>query len=80
MANQAFNNKEYFEKYFNITKEITVPVLVITGDEDYAIGPNHHKKFMFPNEKVKIMKGKHMLYLENNEEFKLVVREFIESI
>ena len=80
MANQAFSNKEYFKNYFNLTKEITVPVLVITGDEDYVVGPNHYKNFMFPNKKVKIMKGKHMLYLENNEEFKLVVKEFIESL
>lgn len=80
MANQAFSNKEYFKNYFNLTKDITVPVLVITGDEDYAVGPNHYKNFMFPNKKVKIMKGKHMLYLENNEEFKSVVKEFIESL
>lgn len=79
MANQAFSNKEYFENYMNLTKEIAVPVLIITGDEDYAVGPNHYKNFMFPNKKVKILKGKHMLYLENNEEFKSVVREFIES-
>lgn len=79
MASQAFDNKEYFTNYFGFTKEITVPVLVITGSEDYAVGPNHYKNFMFPNKKVKIMQGKHMLYLENNEEFKVVIKEFIEK-
>ena len=77
MSKQAFNNKEYFKSYFELTKEITVPVLVITGNEDYAIGPNHYKNFMFPNEEIKVIHGKHMLYLENNEEFKAAVREFI---
>lgn len=78
MANQAFINKEYFINYFDITKKITVPVLIITGNEDYAIGPYHYKNFMFPNKKVKVIKGKHMLYLENNEKFKSVIRDFIE--
>ncbi|MGH4123823.1 MAG: alpha/beta fold hydrolase [Clostridium sp.] len=80
MANQAFSNKEYFMNYFDITNEITVPVLVITGNEDYAIGPNHYKKFMFPNKTIKIMQGKHMLYIENNEEFKSVIEEFIDDL
>lgn len=80
MANQAFNNKEYFENYFELTKEITVPVLVITGDKDFAVGPSHYKNFMFPNKKIKIIQGKHMLYFENNEEFKSIVKEFIEAV
>jgi proline iminopeptidase len=80
MANQAFSNKEYFTNYCDLTKEITVPVLVITGDEDYAIGPNHYKNFMFPNKKIEIMQGKHMLYLENNGEFKSVIKKFIEDL
>jgi len=80
MANQAFSNKEYFINYFELTKEIAVPVLVITGNEDYAVGPNHYKNFMFPNKKIKIMEGKHMLYFENNEEFKSVIKEFIEDL
>lgn len=78
MANQAFSNKEYFTNYFDITKQVIVPVLIITGNEDYAIGPDHYKNFMFPNKKIKIIQGKHMAYLENNEEFKSVIREFIE--
>lgn len=78
MANQAFTNTEYFTSYFDITKEILVPVLIITGNEDYAIGTNHYKNFIFPNKKVKIIQGKHMIYLENNEEFKSIIREFIE--
>ena len=78
MANQAFNNTEYFTSYFDMTKDIFIPVLIITGDEDYAIGPNHYKNFMFPNKEVKVIQGKHMIYLENNEEFTTVIRRFIE--
>lgn len=77
MANQAFSNKEYFASYFYLTEKITVPVLIITGNEDYAIGPDHHKNFLFPNKKVRVIQGKHMLYLENNEEFKSIIQEFV---
>lgn len=80
MANQAFSNKEYFINYFDLAKEITVPVLVITGKDDYAVGPNHYKNFMFPNKKIEIIQGKHMSYLENSEEFKSVVKEFVENL
>lgn len=79
MSNQAFNNKEYFNSYFDITKEITVPVLVIAGDEDYAVGPNHHENFRFPNMKTKVLSGKHMLYMENQEEVKSVIEEFVKN-
>ena len=79
MSNQAFSNKEYFNSYFDITKEITIPVLVIAGDEDYAVGPNHHENFKFPNMKTKVLSGKHMLYMENQEEVKSVIEEFVKS-
>lgn len=77
MANQAFSNEEYFANYFYLTEKVTVPVLIITGNEDYAIGPDHHKNFLFPNKKVRAIQGKHMLYLENNEEFKSIIQEFV---
>jgi len=80
MANQAFKNKEYFVSYFHITKEIDVPVLVIAGSEDFAIGPNHHENFIFSNERIEIIKGKHILYVENIQELKMVIKAFIENL
>ncbi|GAA0774892.1 hypothetical protein GCM10008908_25540 [Clostridium subterminale] len=79
MANQGLSNKEYFKSYFDLTKKITVHVLVVTGDEDYAVGPDHHKNFMFPNMKTKILSGKHMLYMENKMEIKSVIEAFVKS-
>ena len=77
MGNQVFSNSEYFINYLDLTKQISIPVLIITGDEDYAVGPNHYKNFMFPNKNIKIIQGKHMLYLENNEEFTSTIKGFI---
>ena len=34
---------------------------------------------MFPNGNIKIMQGKHMLYIEKNEEFKAVIKEFVKD-
>ena len=76
MAQQAFNNADYFSSFYHLTKEITTPVLVIAGEEDYAIGCDHYKKFMFPNAKIEIIKGKHVLYVENREKFIKTINEF----
>lgn len=79
MANQALSNKEYFNSFFDITKKVDIPVLVIAGNEDYAVGPDHHENFMFSNMETKIISGKHMLYMENKEEVKSVIEAFIKS-
>jgi len=42
---------EYFRNYTPLTVEINVPVLIINGTEDHAIGSNHYKLFNFPNQK-----------------------------
>lgn len=79
LANQAFSNKEYFLNHCDLTKDITVPVLIITGNEDFAIGCEHYKKFRFPNKVIEIIPGRHVLYLENQDQFILVIKNFIEN-
>ncbi|MEI4832186.1 alpha/beta hydrolase [Bacillus sp. FJAT-53711] len=68
---------EFFEDYTQITPEISVPTLVISGKYDDAIGPDHYKKFKFPNMSVTILEDKHHPYLENKDEFKRVIQEFV---
>lgn len=79
MAAQAFSNTEYFEEYYSLTKEIKSPVLVIAGKDDYAIGTNHYKNFAFPNKEIRLLKGKHILYLENKKETLNHIIDFIEK-
>ncbi|MFA4978565.1 MAG: alpha/beta hydrolase, partial [Sphingobacterium sp.] len=45
-------------------KEIKVPVLVIVGKKDYAIGVNHYRKFQFPHQRNVLIEGGHVLYYE----------------
>ncbi|PFD96760.1 hypothetical protein COE15_19050 [Bacillus cereus] len=67
---------EFFQDYTRITAEISVPTLVISGKYDDAVGPDHYKKFKFPNMSVTILEDKHHPYLENKEEFRRAIQEF----
>ncbi|MBD5799962.1 hypothetical protein COM13_29325 [Bacillus pseudomycoides] len=71
---------EFFQDYTRITAEISVPTLVISGKYDDAVGPDHYKKFNFPNMSVAILEDKHHPYLENKEEFRRAIQEFILAI
>jgi len=76
-ARQAFNMPVYFSDFTKETKDVKVPVLVITGTKDNNIGPQHYKLFKFPNQQVKIIEGGHILYFEKNKEFADAVFGFV---
>lgn len=80
MARQAFENKEYFSNFFSLTEKINTPVLIIAGAEDYAVGPEHYKSFNFPTKTVKLINGKHMLYLENWLQVRNSIEGFIQGL
>lgn len=71
---------EYYADYAPITKDIKVPVLVITGKKDKAVGTQHYKTFRFPNQKVVAIDGGHLLYYEKNNEFVDTVENFVSKI
>lgn len=68
---------EYYTDHAPITKDIHVPVLIITGKKDKAVGTQHYKTFQFPNQKVVSIDGGHLLYYEKNREFVNAVWHFI---
>ncbi len=68
---------EYYADYAPITKDIYVPVLIITGKKDKAVGTQHYKTFRFPNQKVVSIDGGHLLYYEKNKEFVNAVSRFV---
>jgi len=75
--NNVWSINEYFGDFTKLTSNIKIPVLVITGTEDHAVGPDHYKLFRFPNQKIAEIKGGHLLYFENNPEFLQSVFAFI---
>ncbi|WP_343686727.1 alpha/beta hydrolase [Chryseobacterium gleum] len=70
---------EYYADYAPITKDIRVPVLIITGKNDKAVGTQHYKTFRFPNQKVISIDGGHLLYYEKNKEFVNIVSRFVNT-
>ena len=70
---------EYYVDYAPITKDIKVPVLVITGKKDKAVGTQHYKTFRFPNQKVVAINGGHLLYYEKNKDFVDAVSHFVNT-
>lgn len=79
-AEYVFNSSEYFKDFKALTKEINIPVLVVSGNEDHAVGPEHYKGFEFKNVTECVLEGKHVLYLENNDEFCKCIREFTRKL
>lgn len=70
---------EYYADYAPITRDIRVPVLIITGKNDKAVGTQHYKTFQFPNQKVVSIDGGHLLYYEKNKEFVKAVTHFVKT-
>ncbi|UWX60871.1 alpha/beta hydrolase [Chryseobacterium oranimense] len=70
---------EYYADYAPLTKDIHVPVLVITGKKDKAVGTQHYKTFRFPDQRVVVIDGGHLLYYEKNREFVDAVWNFMKK-
>lgn len=68
---------EYYTDHAPLTKDIHVPVLIITGKKDKAVGTQHYKTFHFPDQKVASIDGGHLLYYEKNREFVDAVWKFV---
>jgi proline iminopeptidase len=60
--------------------KITCPVLVMTGDQDYAIGPDHYKTFHFPKQTVVHYIGGHAPFQEEPQWYAEKILSFLASI
>lgn len=76
-ADYVFSSEEYFQNFISYTNNIDIDVLIISGTEDHAIGPNHYKKFKFKKSEECVLQGGHVLYLENSKGLKECIRNFI---
>lgn len=79
-AQKALFIEDYMQDFTITTPKIKCPVLIITGKNDRAIGVNHYKSFKFPNKKVVIIDGGHILYYEKNDEFIKSILSFVDMI
>ncbi len=77
MAQHVFSYPEYLEDFSPKTSKINIPVLIISGKKDYAIGVDHYKLMKFPQQKVIFIDGAHALYTEHTKELYRRVKPFI---
>jgi proline iminopeptidase len=68
---------EYYDDYAPMSAQVTPPVLVITSNRDYAVGPDEYKRFRFPQQKVVILDGGHMSYHDASAGFTAAIRAFM---
>lgn len=68
---------DYYRDYAPASAEIDHPVLVIAGTEDYAIGPDEHRRYRFPHQTVVVLDTGHMGFFDANPEFVQAIRQFM---
>lgn len=75
----VFSSDEYFQDFISITESIHKPVLVITGKDDHAVGPDHYQSFCFPKSEVIVLDSGHHPYIETPLEYKKAVLQFVKG-
>ncbi|WP_242111681.1 alpha/beta fold hydrolase [Luteimonas aquatica] len=68
---------EYYRDYAPSTATVRVPVLVISGRRDHAVGPAHFRTFRFPDQRVVELDTGHLPYYENTRAFAAAIRDFV---
>ncbi|OON71205.1 hypothetical protein B0919_03670 [Hymenobacter sp. CRA2] len=76
----VFKQPEYLQDFTPASASLRMPVLVISGKDDYVTGPEHYKSFRFPNQQVVVLPGKHYPFLENPREFQQAVAAFVRKL
>lgn len=69
LANNVWNEEGYWQDFTPLTYSIKCPVLVITGNRDYAIGVDHYKSFHFPKQTIVHYIGGHASFQEEPQWF-----------
>jgi proline iminopeptidase len=67
---------DYVQDFTPHSAKLSMPVLVVTGQEDYVVGPEQYKSFRFPHQQVLMLPGKHFTFLENPKEFNQALIRF----
>jgi proline iminopeptidase len=78
-ANEVWKVADYWKDFTPLSRDIKCPVLVMTGEQDHAIGPDHYKSFRFPHAKVVHYIGGHAPFQEEPQWFAEQVGRFVRS-
>lgn len=78
-GNKVWGVQDYWKDFTPLTAQIKCPVLVMTGDQDYAIGPDHYQSFHFPTQTVVHYIGGHAPFQEEPQWFAEKVIDFLKN-
>lgn len=79
-GNKVWDNKEYFTDFAPLSASIKCPVLVMAGDNDFAIGTEHYRSFRFRNLKIVHYIGGHAPFQEEPQWFAEKIIAFTSSL
>lgn len=71
---------EYLQDFTPASASLRMPVLVVTGQQDYVTGPDHYRSFRFPRQQVLVLPGKHFALLENQVALSAALRTFLRQL
>jgi len=70
----------YLEDQAPATAALTMPVLVVSGKEDYVVGPEHYKSFRFPKQQVAVVPGRHFSMIEQPAKVDKALAGFVATL
>ena len=79
-ANKVWDVADYWKDFTPLTTAIKCPVFVMTGNKDYAIGPDHYKSFHFPHQTVVHYIGGHAPFQEEPQWYSEKIINYITKI
>jgi proline iminopeptidase len=79
-ASKVWGIPEFSTNMSKLTSNIKMPVFVMTGDRDFAIGIDHYKRYQFPNKKIVHYIGGHAPFQEEPQWFAEKVIDFISAL
>jgi proline iminopeptidase len=79
-GNKVWGEQTYWKDFTPLTTQIKCPVFVMTGDNDFAIGPKHYQSFHFPHQTVVHYIGGHAPFQEEPQWFAEKIIAFIPKI
>ncbi|MBT9393678.1 alpha/beta hydrolase [Hymenobacter sp. NST-14] len=79
-ANLFQNPGRYLEDFTAATAALTMPVLVLTGAQDYLTGPDHYRAFRFPRQTVVVLPGRHTPFIDNPAELSQALHGFVRRL
>ncbi len=79
-ANMFQQPGAYLLDYTPATAALTMPVLVLTGQQDYLTGPDHYRSFRFPHQTNVVLPGRHTPFVDDLPAMSTAIHGFVRRL